>query len=95
MRAIKRQRYAVVERKRLEKTLGIGESTEMAEETTTSIRNDVSQEQDCENNKSQSMETEIKRTRLGKSAQKKAKQRKTLKRLGIKKGQFKWTPQKH
>jgi hypothetical protein len=45
MRAIKRQRYAVVERKRLEKTLGIGESTEMAEETTTSIRNDVSQEQ--------------------------------------------------
>jgi hypothetical protein len=41
------------------------------------------------------METEIKRTRLGKSAQKKAKQRKTLKRLGIKKGQFKWTPQKH
>ena len=37
MRAIKRLRYAVVEKKRLEKTLGIGESVEMKEETTDTL----------------------------------------------------------
>ena len=34
-----------MERKRLEKTLGIGESVEMAEQDTTSTRNDVTQGQ--------------------------------------------------